>query len=68
MQHSIITRGIKYFRSRALTRPKMDDIFENFRREMEDMFSSLLPYSLADWRIPIGLEGTGDERVLYVIW
>ena len=51
-------------RSRALmTRPKMDDIFENFRREMESMFSPLLPYSLSDWRIPIGLEVIGGERV-----
>ena len=51
-------------RSRALmTRPKMDDIFENFRREMESMFSPLLPYSLSDWRIPIGLEVMGGERV-----
>jgi HSP20 family protein len=41
----------------------MDDIFKNFRREMEDMFSPLLPYSLADWRIPIGLEVLGEERV-----
>lgn len=30
---------------------------------MESMFSPLLPYSLADWRIPIGLEVLGDERV-----
>jgi HSP20 family protein len=51
-------------RSRALiTRPRMDDIFENFRREMESMFSPLLPYSLSDWRIPIGLEVMGGERV-----
>jgi HSP20 family protein len=51
-------------KSRALiTRPSMDDIFENFRREMERMFSPLLPYLLADWRIPIGLEVMGEERV-----
>ncbi len=56
--------SIKTEKSRALiTKPKMDDIFENFRREMESMFSPLLPYSLADWRIPIGLEVLGDERV-----
>ena len=36
--------------SRAILprRPRMDDIFENFRREMESMFSPLLPYSLPD--------------------
>lgn len=51
-------------RSRAqITRPRMDDIFENFKREMENMFSTLLPYPLFDWRIPTGLEVTGGERV-----
>ena len=41
----------------------MDDIFENFRREMESIFSPLLSYSLADWRVPIGLAVVGGERV-----
>jgi HSP20 family protein len=52
-------------RSRAIIprRPRMDDIFENFRREMESMFSPLLPYSFADWRIPLGLDVIGEERV-----
>jgi HSP20 family protein len=51
-------------RSRALMmRPRMDDIFENFRREMESMFSPLLPYPLSDWRVPIGLEIMREEHV-----
>jgi HSP20 family protein len=41
----------------------LDDIFENFRREMESIFSPLLSYSLADWRVPIGLAVVGEERV-----
>jgi HSP20 family protein len=41
----------------------MDDIFKNFRREMESIFSPLLSYSLVDWRVPIGLEVVGGERV-----
>ncbi len=62
--------SIKTERSRALiTKPKMDDIFENFRREMESMFSPLLPYSLnglahSDWT-----RNTWEMSVcLYVIW
>lgn len=64
MSKSEKTGSIDRERSRALiTRPRMDDIFENFRREMESMFSPLLPYSLSEWRIPIGLEVMGGERV-----
>ena len=64
MSKSEKSGSINRERSRALvTRPRMDDIFENFRREMESMFSPLLPYSLSDWRIPIGLEVMGGERV-----
>ena len=54
-------------RSRAImprrSGPRMDDIFENFRREMENMFSPILPYSFTDWRIPLGLDVMGEERV-----
>jgi HSP20 family protein len=45
-------------------RPRMDDIFDNFKSEMESMISPLLPYSLlSDWCTPIGLEVIGVEHV-----
>jgi HSP20 family protein len=64
MSKSEKSSSIEKERNRAqITRPRMDDIFENFRREMESMFSPLLPYSLSDWRIPTELEAMGGERV-----
>jgi HSP20 family protein len=64
MSKSVKSGSIDKERSRAqITRPRMDDIFENFRREMESMFSPLLSYPLSDWRVPIGLEVMGGERV-----
>jgi HSP20 family protein len=31
----------------------MDDIFEDFRRDMESMFSHVWPYSMTGWQFPV---------------
>jgi HSP20 family molecular chaperone IbpA len=44
-------------------RLRMDDIFENFRRDMESMFSPLWPHPITDWRIPFALDIDREARM-----
>ena len=43
-------------------RRHIDDIFEDFRRDMEGMFHSW-PYSMADWRFPVFAELDREIRL-----